>query len=211
MSRSRLLRLLDSKDSEEPADAQLERLYHFVAPTLPHLLALLGHPPPGFPPPGTRLVIIDTVSRPIDTAYPSYTSSKTKPYAEKANLNWAGRRKWEVIAGVAATSARLASSNNLAVAMLSQMTTKSVQKDGDAFLLPMFNTMDWVAQSATRILLYRDFAQMQGTTTTSDPAEATVLRFAVVAKVNENAHNGISNKVAFTIEQVSTRTAVTGI
>lgn len=48
---------------------RLKNLVHFTTPTLPHLVALLHRPPPSFPPPGTGLLVVDSLSILIDSTY----------------------------------------------------------------------------------------------------------------------------------------------
>ena len=54
-------------------DDALERLSYYSTPTLPHLLALLHHPQPGFPPTGTSLLVIESISTVFSIAFPKGT------------------------------------------------------------------------------------------------------------------------------------------
>jgi hypothetical protein len=57
--------------AEMPAASDLlKNLVHFTTPTLAHLIALLCHTTPSFPAQNTSLIIIDSLSVLVASAYP---------------------------------------------------------------------------------------------------------------------------------------------
>jgi hypothetical protein len=60
-----------SSSVEPPMTSSLlKNLNHFTTPTLPHLIALLCHTIPSFPSQNTSLIIIDSLSVLVASAYP---------------------------------------------------------------------------------------------------------------------------------------------
>jgi hypothetical protein len=60
-----------SSSAESPMTSDLlKNLNRFTTPTLPHLIALLCHTNPSFPPQNTSLIIIDSLSVLVASAYP---------------------------------------------------------------------------------------------------------------------------------------------
>ncbi len=64
--------------SRAPADL-LKGLVHFTTPSLPHLIALLCHTTPAFPPQNTSLIVIDSLSALIASAYPRTLDNTMAP------------------------------------------------------------------------------------------------------------------------------------
>jgi hypothetical protein len=60
-------------------DHIVKNLIHFVTPTLPHFIALLCHPSPSFPSQNTNLIIIDSLSTLIASAYPKTIDNNSTP------------------------------------------------------------------------------------------------------------------------------------
>jgi hypothetical protein len=54
-------------------------LTHFTTPTLPHLIALLCHTKASFPPQNTSLIVIDSLSTLITSAYPRTLDNFSTP------------------------------------------------------------------------------------------------------------------------------------
>ena len=178
----------------------LERFHHFAVPTLAHLLALLCHPSPGFPPPDTRLVVVDTITTLFDAAYPSTASPKGVP---KETADWIRKRKWNMMGDVAGRLARFATTHNLAVLVLSQTITKMHTEDS-AILSPVFNFRDWKEHVSNRIALFQDFSRNHDAIE-SDPKPPVVVHFAAVVKANQELFWGVRNKVSFSIDHVCSR------
>lgn len=137
---------------------ELDNLVYFRAPTLPHLLALLAHPPAGFPPSGTSLLVVDSVS----SLFPSYFSNPTElkdrltqgKIADKAQLQWLLNRKWNVSSELATHLSRLAA-RNIAVLAINQTHTK-IKGQPRATLHPYLAGGGWESSVQTRMVMYRD-------------------------------------------------------
>ncbi|KAJ5443497.1 uncharacterized protein N7458_007369 [Penicillium daleae] len=142
---------------------ELDNLIYFRAPTLPHLLSLLAHPPKGFPPEETSLIIIDSIS----ALFPGYFLSAAElkdrltqgKIADRSQLQWLLNRKWNVISDVATHLTRLAA-RNIAVLALNQTHTK-IKGQPRATLHPLVAGGTWETNVQTRIVLYRDLPDMR--------------------------------------------------
>lgn len=85
----RLLNILNSRiASKQPESSNsqhqstssiLRNLTHIIAPTLPHLLALLGQMDSTFPAVGTSLIVIDSLSTLINGAFPKTHNATSTP------------------------------------------------------------------------------------------------------------------------------------
>ena len=85
-----------SSPATRPNDDFLTNLSHFIIPTLPHLLALICHPPPGFPSDGTSLVVIDGISNLLTAAFPERLDSVDKSGKKKDDAQWASNRRFSI-------------------------------------------------------------------------------------------------------------------
>ena len=137
---------------------ELDNLVYFRASTLPHLLALLAHPPAGFPPSETYLLVVDSVS----SLFPSYFSNPAElkerltqgKIADKAQLQWLLNRKWNVSSELGNHLARLAA-RNIAVLAINQTHTK-IKGLPRATLHPYLAGGGWESNVQTRMVMYRD-------------------------------------------------------
>ncbi|KAI9714637.1 MAG: hypothetical protein M1812_006302 [Candelaria pacifica] len=184
----------------------LSKLDYFTIPTLPHLLALLFHPSPKFPPSGTTLIIIDSISTLFSNAFARTTEGKlpiNQPnFNKKPNVSqWAASRKWAVMEDFMAKLGRLAAMNNIAVLMTSQTTTK-VRADTGAVLHPAMSGKGWDRGLTNRIVLYRDWPSSFSEDT--EFSENTLaIRYAGVVKaggVMQNGLEGLGSVIPFVIE-----------
>lgn len=66
-----------SSPKQRTSSDLLNSLTQFNAPTLAHLIALVCHPIPSFPPPDTSLLVIDSFSTLFANAYPRDTEIAT--------------------------------------------------------------------------------------------------------------------------------------
>lgn len=193
--------LASSSDSMQNLYA---RFKHYTIPTLPHLLALFLHPVPHFPPAGTSLVVIESISSLFDNAYQrtNFNRSKTQTDAQK----WAAGRKFAVMGELMTKLARLATINNIAILLTSQTITR-VRSGQGALLLPAISGSEWDNGVSTQLVLFRDWAPKLGTQVAEDEAEKWHrLRYAGVIKVKGVAmeENGrFDTVVPFSIEHVS--------
>ncbi|KAI9732635.1 MAG: hypothetical protein M1834_003971 [Cirrosporium novae-zelandiae] len=176
-----------TSSSQTPTTHLLKNFHHYFTPTLPHLLALLLTPPPSssssptsptFPPPGTSLLILDSISTLFSNAFPKNptpqipTTSTTSAAATKAKekAKWTTTRKYAIAATVISKLEKLATVCNLAVMVTGQSTTK-VRREGWASgfggngdggevvgtIEPIMTGPSWDSGIANRIVLYRDF------------------------------------------------------
>lgn len=72
-------RACTSSDQNQSTDTLLSHLSHFMAQSLPHLIALLCHTPTSFPAENTALIVIDSLSSLIAAAYPRTQENPTTP------------------------------------------------------------------------------------------------------------------------------------
>jgi len=166
-----LLRSVKSADDDSTSPAEstsaedlAQRLVYFRAQSLPHLLALLLHPPRGFPPEGTSLLVVDSVSAPFPSYFPNATEVKARLAQSKAptdknsaqQLQWLLNRKWNVAGDLASQLSRLAASHSMAVLLLNQTHTK-IRGQPRPTLSPAVAGGAWEAAVHARVVLYRDW------------------------------------------------------
>lgn len=207
---------LSSADVEKQVEECMGRLLYFRAPQLPHLLALLLHPPASFPPEGTSLLIIDTVSAPFPSYFPNATELASKMaqgrIANNQQLQRLLNRRWNVTGDLANHLVKLATGHNMAVLLVNQTHTK-IKGQHRATLYPMVSGGPWENSIHARIVLYRDWwpPSTLSSSTTALPGEAETparkVRFAEVMKRGGKALTVRSddNVVPFWIETVSIR------
>lgn len=208
----RLQEILTSCTENTPLAAAdlLKRFHYFATPTVAHLLALVVHPPPRFPPAGTSLIVLDTISFLFDIAYPRNTNSK--PYATTKNAQdasrWSSSRRFAVMGTLINSLSKMAAMHDIAVLVLSPTSTKMRGGGLGALLAPAMTGLEWENGIATRIVLFRDwapavFSAMQGSQGV-DETKLQKIRFAGVVKsggVNAASNEGAAGPVVpFTIE-----------
>lgn len=208
MAFRRLDELLDST-KEAPATSSYtsqdlrSRFRHYSVPTLPHLLALILHPPPGFPPPDTSLLVIDSISTLIENAYQK--SHDVKPLKKSDAAKWAAGRKYTVIGEVVSRLGQMAAINNVAVVITSQTITR-IRSGLGALLLPAISGTEWENGISTQLVLFRDWPPKRSTQISAEEAERWKgLRYVGVIKVKGilAAEDGrFETVVPFSIERV---------
>ena len=201
--------------------AARSRLHHFNTPALAHLLALIVHAPPSFPPPSTSFLVIDSLSTLFDTAYASQSSKLGIANADqkaKEVRRWAANRRFAVHGSLISALNKLAVVKNIAILVTSQMMTR-VWPGGmgtKATLVPALNGKEWDTGVASRIVLFRDWVPeewtqgSQGKKVDEDSsAKLEQIRFAGVVKANgivlseQNTQGKTQgNVVPFTIDEV---------
>ncbi|MCJ1414968.1 hypothetical protein MMC32_001298 [Xylographa parallela] len=193
-----------SPSARSPSEP-LTRLHYFFTPTLPHLLALLAHPSPSFPPDQTSLIVVDAVSPLFATAFPRAVEGLDGNSASgKKNdaLQWAASRRFSVMSDFLARLGKLAAMKNIAVLLISQTTTK-VKTEFGTVLRPALSTRAWDAGIHNRIVLFRDWEAVQDQQSRGSRPKA--IRFAGVTKIANVAYEGLGKVVSFTIEQSGLR------
>ncbi|MCJ1434410.1 hypothetical protein MMC27_003778 [Xylographa pallens] len=196
---------LPSSPSARSPSELLSRLHYFFTPTLPHLLALLAHPSPSFPPNETSLIVVDVVSPLFATAFPRAVEGLDGNSASgKKNdaLQWAASRRFSVMSDFLARLGKLAAMKNIAILLISQTTTK-VKTEFGTVLRPALSTRAWDAGIHNRIVLFRDWELVQDQQSRDYRTKA--IRFAGVVKIANVAYEGLGKVVSFTIEQSGLR------
>jgi hypothetical protein len=171
-------------------------------PTLPHLLALFLHPPASFPPPGTALVVIDTISTLIENAYQKVHDDRSAKKSDAAK--WAAGRKYAVMGEIISKLGRMAAVNNITILLTSQTITR-IRPGLGALLLPAISGSEWDNGISTQIVLFRDWPPRRSTQSNEDSERWMGLRYAGAIKVNGVlARDDVSfeNVVPFSIEKV---------
>lgn len=130
---------------------------YFHLQTLAHLIALVMRPPAGFPPPGTNLIVIDSVSNFFTSYFPTATELKEElaegKLVDKAHLQWLLGRKPNIANDLGTHLARLAA-RNIAVLAINQSQTK-IKEEREATLLPVLAGGAWEKTVQTRLAVYR--------------------------------------------------------
>ncbi|PKY04939.1 P-loop containing nucleoside triphosphate hydrolase protein [Aspergillus campestris IBT 28561] len=163
LPRKRLREML-SGAKEGPPSKSPEELMHnltyFRARSLPHLLALLTHPPHGFPPKDTKLLVIDSVSEPFPAYFPNPTELRTRlaeaKVTDNAQIQWLMNRKWNVTSELANYLVKLATTHRL-VALVVDQTHTRIKGQPRPMLCPVLAGGTWENGVYTRIVVYRDF------------------------------------------------------
>ncbi|MCJ1368090.1 hypothetical protein MMC16_007229 [Acarospora aff. strigata] len=161
----------------------LEKLHHFIAPTLPHLLALLLHPSKNTPPEKTGLIVVDAVSTLFATAFPRATDDlggKQTMGKLKDTKLWAANRRSSVMGDLVSKLSKVAVTRNIAILLLNQTNTK-VRADTGALLRPAISGPIWEAGISCRIVLFRDWPLYR----------ASIERQEVVDQVEEVRYAGV--------------------
>ncbi|KAE9978596.1 hypothetical protein BLS_000443 [Venturia inaequalis] len=204
----RFEQVLQAQTENDPASTNgsvhdlFTRFQHYTIPTLAHLLALFLHPMPNFPPAGTSLIVIESISTLFDNAYQrtNFDRSKAQTDAQK----WAAGRKFAVMGELMTKLSRLATVNNIVILLTSQTVTR-VRSGQGALLLPAISGSEWDNGVSTQLVLFRDWAPKRGTQLAAEEAEKWHrLRYAGVIKVKGVAmeENGrFDTVVPFSIEQ----------
>lgn len=137
-----------------------QNLIYIHTPSLPHLLALLFHPPKHFPPAKTTLLVIDSVSGPFPSYYPNPTELKSRLISQnripgKSQIQWLMNRKWNVTSDLANQVMKIAATHRLAVFLVNQTQTR-IKGQPRPILSPALAGGVWEGSVHARIVLYRD-------------------------------------------------------
>jgi hypothetical protein len=202
-----------SRAKEVVEDDYMKRFIHLSVHSLPHLLALFLHPPTGFPPEDTSLLVVDSMSAPFLSYFPQTTELKSKFDQQKLStdnqqLQWLLNRRRNVLNELVSHLLKLAASRRLAVLLLNQMHTK-VRGLVRPTLYPALAGGPWEMSVHTRIILYRDWLPV-GSQATGDGRVVNSPRIAEVAKKGGKAltDRAEENIVLFFIETVGVKVAL---
>jgi hypothetical protein len=156
-----LQKTMQDSEQAQTADDLVKNLIHIRAQSLPHLLAVLLHPPPGFPPEDCNLLVIDSASGLFPSYFPNPTElrarlGQSKP-VDKNQVQWLMNRSSNVTSDLANQLVKLATTNQMAVLALNQTRTR-IKGQPRATLCPVLAGGSWESSINTRLVLYRDFA-----------------------------------------------------
>ncbi|OAT04025.1 hypothetical protein BDBG_00660 [Blastomyces gilchristii SLH14081] len=115
----------DAASNGGRSDEILNELIYFHPPTLAHLLALISHPPKGFPPQETGLIVIDSISSLFTSEYrtklpPRNSNPKHRTTAESKEE----RTRWKIIGNLVMDLKKLAARLNCVVIVINEMASR---------------------------------------------------------------------------------------
>jgi hypothetical protein len=144
----------DQNGSSTPSPPTV--LHQITLRTLSHLVALALHPSESFPPPNTRLIVIDSLNMIIDQDYPRLPFlTGTRTDAQK----WKASRRYAVLGSLVTGLTKLAALHGLAVIVTTGYTTRTRSDSGmSAALAPGIGCPEWEAGVWNRLAMFRDFA-----------------------------------------------------
>lgn len=182
----------------------LDKFHHFTCPTLPHLLALLTHPSPSFPPQNTSLIIVDSISALFAAAFPravdSFDSNQSS-VRKNDTVQWAASRRWSITGDLISKIGKLAATRHLTVLLTTQTTTR-IRAETGAILHPSISGTAWDGGISNRVVLYRDWITFQDGDGSSQPKQVAGARFAGVVKASGISYSGLGKVVPFSIGKV---------
>lgn len=191
----------------EPADrpdTRLDNFHHFITPTLAHLLVLLTPQATTFPPQGTSLVVVDSVSTLFALAFPKtteITDQQQTPVKKSDTAQWASGRRWAAMGDFLSKIGRLAATRNIAVLLTCQTTTR-IRFETRAVLHPAISGTAWDTGINTQIILFRDWMFQTENAQSSQGSFMPGVRFAGVVKAKGVAYEGVGKVATFRIERV---------
>lgn len=146
---------LSSGTSTVDMQISLKNFHHLAAPTLSHLLALIMHPRPGFPPEGTSILVIDGLNTLIDLDYPRFPfAGLTKTEQQK----WQTGRRYAVLGSLITALSKLATLNNTAVLVSTGCASRMRSDSGlGSALVPGVGGGEWDSGVWSRLVIFRDF------------------------------------------------------
>ena len=198
-----ILRDLAPENIPHGDEEALEGFHHFTAPTLPHLLALLIHPSPSFPPPNACLIVVDAVSSLFNLAFPKVANNPgNKQSSSRSNdvTQWAASRRWVVMGDFISKLSKLAATKNIAI-LLTMQTATRVYAESEMCLCPAIAGTAWDNGINARIVLFRDW--LFKSAASSSPGEYEQgTRYAAVVKAGGISYEGLSKAVPFNITKV---------
>ena len=189
---------------------RLSDFHHFTTPTLPHFLALLTHESTSFPPKGTGLIVVDSVSSLFAAAFPrANDDSDSKQTPDKSKKNdvgsWAASRKWVVMGDFVSRLGKLAATNNIAVLLTSDTTTR-IRAETGAMLHPAISGTTWESGVSARVVLFRDWLFEPGKALNEGYLPG--MRFAGILKAGGVSYERLDKIVSFIIDKVCTGYAI---
>ncbi|KAH9842074.1 recA bacterial DNA recombination protein [Teratosphaeria destructans] len=162
LSGSRLQAMLDAtlstRNSTSLAVSRedcLKRFHYASLPTLSHLLAMILHPRPGFPPSDTSLVVIEGVNTLFDLDYPRAAILGANRSEQQ---RWQSSRRYAVLGSLVSGLNKLAVLNDLAVIVTTGCASRMRTDSGmGSALVPGVGGVEWDSGIWTRLVVFRDF------------------------------------------------------
>ncbi|KAL5043069.1 hypothetical protein BDW71DRAFT_131642 [Aspergillus fruticulosus] len=172
-----LQKSIETSKSPQTVEELVQSLTHIRAQSLPHLLALLLHPPLAFPPKDCRLLVVDSASGPFPSYFPNPTELRAR-LAQSKNIDnvqvqWLMNRSTNVTSDLANQLMKLATNHRMAVLAINQTRTR-IKGQPHATLCPVLAGGVWESSISTRLVLYRDLSMTEST--------SEGIRFAEVMK-----------------------------
>ncbi|KAK5689986.1 hypothetical protein LTR97_012469 [Elasticomyces elasticus] len=130
-------------------------LKHYRVPTLSHLLAMVLHSQPDFPPSGTTMVVIRGLNTLIDIDYPRilFASAGKSPQQK-----WQAGRRYAVLGSLIAGLNKLAVLNNVAIVATTGCASRTRSDSGlGSALVPGISGAEWDGGVWNRLVIFRDF------------------------------------------------------
>ena len=199
----------DFRDMQRPSIIEhslevLNRFHHFIVPTLPHLIALLASLSSSFPPDGTGLLVIDSLSTLVSAAYSQVNRNEDIDQSQNKKVvasQWAASRRWAVMGDLISKIGKLAATRKIATLLTVQTTTR-IRLENAALLHPALSGTAWEAGINSRLVLFRDWlSPSEGQPNRVDSAIPEEARFVGVVKVGGVSLNSIE-MIPFVIEKV---------
>lgn len=198
-------------NSGDSPNQSLDKFHHFTTPTLPHLLALLLHQSSSFPPPETSLLVIDSIATLFALAFPNtteVTERQQTPVKKTDAAQWASGRRWSVMGELVSKIGRLAATQNIAILLTSQMTTR-IRFETGAVLHPAISGGVWDAGIGTQVILFRDWMFQTADNSNNLGGYMPGVVLAGVTKTKGVAYEGVGRVATFRIQSVSVRDFLT--
>ncbi|KAF2734588.1 P-loop containing nucleoside triphosphate hydrolase protein [Polyplosphaeria fusca] len=182
-------------------DELQSHFHHVSCPTLAHLLALFVRPPSSFPPPNTRLIVIDSLSSLFDNAYPRNVDDRTSR-SKGDQARWASGRKFAVMNELISMLAKMAAMHDIALLLTCQTITR-IRGGSRALLVPAISGTEWDNGISTRLVVFRDWVPAKGKWNDMDADKLRKARYVGVLKANGvimAEEGGIGNVVPFAVD-----------
>ena len=163
------------------SDELLQNFTHMNAPSLAHLISLISHPSPNFPPQKATLIVVDSVSIPFAQAFSNTSRHRDLDAKQNDQIHWARNRRWGVLRDFISGVGKLAITRDVAI-LLTTQTISRVKSESGAALLPAVSGTAWDAGIDSRIVLFRDWLPPEDDRLNPDSSKWHSLRFAGVLK-----------------------------
>lgn len=134
----------------------LRKLQYISVPSLTHLLAIILHPRPDFPPDRTSLLVIDGINTLVDLDYPRFHQFGASTRTEQQK--WQATRRYAVLGSLVNGLKKLAALNDIAVIVTTGCSTRGRNDSGLGLaLVPGLGGSEWEAGIRSRMVMFRDF------------------------------------------------------